>query len=112
MKFDARVPVEFGVWDDLTADDAVLLEADRLPEAGPPGISFQPGPGMLAAGCACCAPRGPLATALGDLFVARAKGDLPYFRRVLAVPATEAGRATMVAALTEDPVCSGRFRLA
>jgi hypothetical protein len=110
MLIDARIPVVFADLSVAGGDDAMLLEADAMPE-GRVGISFQPGPGVLAAGCACCTPRGPLAQALGEMFMARAKGSVPFFRRVVAVAATEDGRATMLSALIEDPVCVARFRV-
>jgi hypothetical protein len=110
MLIDARVPVVFGELDAAMEDDAMLIEAETMPQ-GRVGISFQPGPGVLAAGCACCTPRGPLAQALGDMFMSRAKGSVPSFRRVIAIAATAEGRATMLAALTEDPVCAARFRV-
>ena len=46
------------------------------------------------------------------LFLRRARGEIPFFRRVLAVARTPAGRAAILAALTDDPVVSGRFRAA
>lgn len=67
--------------------------------------------GGHAADCACCAPRGAAASELAALFLARARGEVPFFRRVVAVPASEAGAAAIRTALRDDPFVSGRFRL-
>ncbi len=63
------------------------------------------------AGCACCLPRSEAAAALGRLFLARARGDVAFFRRVVAVTMTPQGEAAVRAAVAEDPLISGRFRL-
>ena len=110
MLMDARIPVSFGTLSDAGPDAAVLFEGSPMPD-GVLGVSFLPGPGVLAVGCACCSPRGPLARAIGEMFTARAKGEIAFFRRVIGVPATEEGRAAMVAVLSEDPLCSAWFRL-
>ena len=75
------------------------------------------GPGMVRlrgaeapshmAGCACCVPRGALAQALGALFLARARGEVAFFRRVIA---DLADPAPLQAALRDDPVVSSRYR--
>lgn len=111
MLIDARVPVVFGELAEAAGEDVLLFEGDKIP-GDLIGVSFRPGPGVLAMGCACCTPRGPLAQALGEMFMARVKGEIPFFRRVVAVAETEEGRATMLAALTEDPLCSARYRIA
>ncbi|HEX3349007.1 MAG TPA: hypothetical protein VHS58_13000 [Acetobacteraceae bacterium] len=110
MWIDARIPVVFGALDEVRAVDAVIVEGDAIP-AGMFGLSFQPGPGVPSAGCPCCASRGPLATVVGNMFAARARGEAPFFERVVAVLATPAGRQTIRAVLTADPVCAARFRL-
>lgn len=61
-------------------------------------------PGHGAA-CACCTPRAALVDALHRLFIRRARGEVPFFRRVV-VAATE---AEIVAALG-DPLVASRFR--
>ncbi len=63
-------------------------------------------------GCACCLPRGPVAVALGRLFLARARGEAPLFDTVIAVTRGAAGAAAVRAALTDDVVTRARFRLA
>ncbi|MDE2573876.1 MAG: hypothetical protein KGL55_01045, partial [Rhodospirillales bacterium] len=59
-------------------------------------------------GCACCLPRHGAAAALGALFLARARGEVPFFRRVLAVVRDA---AAVRAALAGDVVTAARFRL-
>ena len=90
--------------------DAALVETGA---ASPPGIplgQFTPDAGHPA-GCACCAARQAAALALDRLFLQRARGEIPFFRRVAAVLATERGEASLRAALASDPIVSARFRL-
>ncbi len=92
---DERVPVLLGDAGQAGADDLVLA----LPPAG------------HAIGCACCVARDPLGVALAGAFVARARGQRAFFRRVLVLaPPTEAKR--IAAALEADPVSRARFRYA
>jgi hypothetical protein len=62
-------------------------------------------------GCTCCTPRGPVADALGRLFLARARREVPWFSAVVAVARTEAGADAVRAALRDDVVTTARFRL-
>ena len=105
---DARVSVLVnGV---AGAEDAVLAETGRrLPDGVQPAAWFEPSRDHPP-GCACCAVRSPSAMALAGLFAARARGTIPFFRRVVALPATPLGEAEVRAALA-DPLVSGRFRL-
>jgi elongation factor P--beta-lysine ligase len=52
-----------------------------------------------------------LAEALGRLFVARARGEIPFFSRVI-VPCPPDQEATLAASLRADPVTAARFRFA
>ncbi len=63
------------------------------------------------AGCACCAVRGPLARALDHLFLARVRGELPFFRAMTIACADAAARETARQTIADDPVVSTRFRL-
>lgn len=83
------------------ADDAVLAEADarRTVAAAHP------------AGCSCCVPRSAAAAALTGLFLARARGEVPFFRRVVAAMDSGEGADAIRAALRDDPFVSARFRL-
>jgi hypothetical protein len=107
---DDRVPVRFG---DPEADEAMLVEGEATIRSGRPAARFRLSPAMAGhpTGCTCCVPRGPVAEALGRLFLARARGEVAWFRSV-AVLATPAGEAAVRAALAEDQVSAGRFRLA
>ncbi|MDE8347216.1 MAG: hypothetical protein POH28_13745, partial [Acidocella sp.] len=58
---------------------------------------------------ACCAPRGAAAEALSRLFLARARGEVALFSRVV-VMASAAGVALVRAALAHDAVTRARFR--
>jgi hypothetical protein len=107
---DDRVPVHFGA---AEAGEAVLAEGEASAPDSAPVARFRLSPARPghAPGCACCIPRGPVAEALGRLFVARARGEVAWFRSV-AVVASPSGEAAVRAALAEDQVCAGRFRLA
>jgi hypothetical protein len=107
---DTRVPIQLGSLSALQEGDAVLLEGGS---PAPPGIAagrFVAAVPAHGPGCACCAPRSPAATALADLFQRRAKGEAPFFRRVLAVIATQEGEASLRQALVDDPLAAARFR--
>jgi hypothetical protein len=102
MVSDARIPVVFGSAQDAAPGDTLFIEGE---------VFVLSKMGSHPIGCACCLPRGPVAEAFSRLFLARARGEIPYFSRVLAVAATNKGHAAILAALSEDPVISGRFRL-
>lgn len=103
---DARIPLVFGAAEDATADDALLLEGDG---AAAPGREWFT-PADHPAGCACCGPRNAAGLALGRLLLARGRGTGPFFRRVVAVAETDAGRAAVSEALAGDPLASVCFR--
>ena len=101
MRIDARLPLVFGPVTPRDGDH-VLTE----------GADF--GPSLPAAhdiDCTCCAPRTAVAGLLGGLFFARARGTVPFFHRLVVHAATQAGRSAVEAALADDPVVSGCFRL-
>jgi hypothetical protein len=107
---DARVPVVFGGLSSAGPGDAVLAEGDAVVPAGVTVVRFdlcQPG---HPSDCACCAPRGAVAAALRDLFVARARAAVPWFNRVLVVARAE-GAAAVRQALADDGFLAGRYRL-
>lgn len=103
MRIDARVPLVFGPVE-AQSDDHVLTE----------GVDFEARPAAAAThvpDCACCgAGRGAVGGLLGGLFFARARGTVPFFRRVVVRVATDEGRAMVVDALADDPVASGCYR--
>ena len=70
-------------------------------------VSCRPAQPSHPAGCTCCVARSEDALALDRLFLARVRGEVPWFRRVV-VPADD---PALRAALTADPVLSARFRL-
>lgn len=114
---DARVPVRFAApdqpGDQAGPEDALLIEGDA---PAPPGHAMArfvlPEKPAHPIGCACCLPRGPVAEALTKLFLARVRGEVAFFRAVVALPASAAGAAAIRAALADDPLVSARFRLA
>jgi hypothetical protein len=118
---DPRLVVRFGSAADLGAGGvaaAALLIEDGAgePLAGAPVARFAV-PASIGNlghpfGCACCLPRGPVAEALGRLFLARARGEAALFDSVLVVTRTPAGAAAVLAALEGDVVTRARFRLA
>ncbi len=108
MDRDSRVEVRFA--GAAQAGAAALIEGAG-PTAGPVA-HFALTATLHVPGCACCLPRGPVAVALGRLFLARARGDAPLFDTVVAVTRTPAGEAAVRAALEDDVVTRARFRLA
>ena len=92
MFIDARIPVVFGT--PASEQDAVLIPS-------PDAVTHPPG-------CACCIARGPAAAAFDQLFLARVRGTVPWFTRVVVAQDDPAVRATV----TDDPVVATRFRLA
>ena len=66
---------------------------------------------LLNAGCLCCSVRGDLARALRELYIKRAKGDIPPVRRVLIETTGLADPAPIIHTLMTDPVIANRFAL-
>ncbi len=106
---DARVPVVLAGFSEIGEGDAALVEGEPRQVGDREG--FVPVPGAHAPGCACCVARGPAAVALDRLFQRRARGEIGFFRRVVAVTATAEGDMEVWSALRNDPVASARFRL-
>ncbi len=95
---DMRIPVVLGSTDELASGDVALaIEEDA---------------GSHVPGCACCQARGLTGRTLDRLFLARARGERPWFTRVVAICATVAAEESLRAALADDPIASARFRLA
>ncbi len=110
---DARVPVRFGPLAEAGPDSALLIEGDCPAPHGEPCEHFTL-PRLFGShpmGCTCCIPRAPVAQALSRLFLARARGEVAFFRGVT-VAASPAGRAAVLAALADDPLVSAWFRVA
>jgi hypothetical protein len=112
FRLDARIPVLCAAAPDVAADDeraAWLVETGDA--AAPDAVAvehFAAAQPSHPAGCACCAPRGPIAEALRRLFMARAKG--PFFS-VVRVAASAAGEAAVRDALANDPMIAAWFRV-
>lgn len=94
---DMRIPVVIGGAPDATRGDVSLAVAEELTNH--------------ATGCDCCVARSIAGTALGQLFLARARGETPWFTRVVATCPSAAAEASLRVALASDPVASARFRL-
>ena len=112
MTTDPRIPVVFvgaaQAASMLLADDAVLIE-DGLQIActGPIG-RFNLGRAAHMIGCRCCAGRTAPAQALTALFMARARGEGLFFKRVIVV-VRDAG---LVRGLLEaDVMARARFKV-
>jgi hypothetical protein len=120
---DGRIGVRFGAVEDAGPEDALLIEGEA------PAAGIAPRDGDVPADrpviahfalpvrvpthpldCVCCAPRGPVAEALGRLFLARARGEVRWFRSVVTVTRSAAGADAVRAALTGDVVTTARFR--
>ena len=107
---DARIPVVLADLAAVTASDAVLLEGDAAAPSRAAAVGrFSAAPARHPAGCVCCLPRGQAAGALGRLFLARVRGEVRFFDRVVACVED---RDAVLAALADDAVVAARFRLA
>ncbi|MCW8305683.1 hypothetical protein AruPA_01420 [Acidiphilium sp. PA] len=90
--------------------DAVLIEGDApAPAAAAVARFVVPDNPLHGVGCACCAPRGPASEALSRLFLARARGEVALFTRVVVLAGAD-GVALVRAALAGDAVTRARFR--
>jgi hypothetical protein len=107
---DARIPVLFAPAATAGPGDALLTEAD-LPGGAMPVWAAAPRPHGVASGCVCCRPGGAPAQALRRLFLARARGEVAFFSR-LVVAAGAAGEAAVRQALASDAFLAGRYRVA
>ena len=116
---DGRIPVlpvadEAALRAALTARPgaAILAEAPPpvLPEGAVAVASFDLYLSSHPQACTCCGGRSPLASAMDRLFLARVKGQAPWFDRVVALLPGEEARAALVAALRDDAVVASRFR--
>lgn len=110
---DARVPLRFAPAGRLEPDAAWLIQGDT---PAPPAVvavrfdvpAVQPG---HQPDCRCCLWRSPVAEALSRLFFARVRGEVPFFRSVVALPRDQEGAAVIKAGLVGDPVLLAHFRL-
>lgn len=98
---DARIPVI--LWTDAapppaSADAAILGEA-----------AFDAAP-LHPIACTCCTGRSDAALALDRLFQGRARGTLPWFKRVIAIVPNPEAQAAIRAALAEDALTAARYR--
>lgn len=100
MGSDGRIPVVVGTAEQARPGDRVLLLA--------PGVA-RPG---HAAGCPCCRPRDAVATALGRLFLERARDPTSAFSRVLLVAPDPHTEAAVAGAIENDVLARARYRFA
>lgn len=66
---------------------------------------------LLSGGCVCCTVVGSLSPTLKNLWMARSKGDIPAFERVVIETTGIADPAPILDALLNDPWVRARFRL-
>ena len=107
MLIDARLPIRFGALHERRGGEAVLSDG---PDAPAPFARIETTGRGHPAECSCCVPRSTAALALAALFRGRAVGSGPAFGSVLAVVGPDAERAIR-AALVDDPLVAGRYRL-
>jgi hypothetical protein len=108
---DARIPVVFAPAATVGSGEAVLIEGDGAAPEGLPVARFSVARPGHVPGCACCAPRGPVAVALHGLFLARVRGTAAFFSRVVVAAGPE-GEAAVRQALAGDAFLAGRYRVA
>jgi G3E family GTPase len=66
---------------------------------------------VLAGGCVCCTVSGALSPTLKNLFMARQRGDVPAFERVVIETTGIADPAPILDTLLHDPWVRARFRV-
>ncbi len=105
-----RIPVTFGP---ASPGDALLIEGEATAPAGHHTTRFTLPPPAFGhiAGCTCCTPRGPVATALIMMFRDRAVGNAPFFERI-AVLASPAGNTAVHNAINSDLFLAAKFVIA
>jgi len=107
---DPRIPVLFGRPGEPIAPETGVLVADHQEVPGAAAVARVARQAPDLAACACCAPRGDVARALSRLFLARARGEVGFFRQV--VVRTAALEPEVRAALAGDVLVAARYRLA
>jgi len=103
---DMRIPVLMG--GEVGLGDAVQVEEGVEFVGAGYVVGFAVGKVGHVVGCACCGGRTKVAEVLGDMFLARARGEAGFFSRVVVV-ASEAGKKAVRRALAEDVVAQARF---
>ncbi len=106
MFIDARVPVVFGRIEEAGPDDALLIDGTAEAPSDRVVVRLQEVP-THAGGCVCCVPRSAAGSALAGLFLARGRGSVTYFRRVVAVTSDP---DAVMQAIENDILASGWFR--
>jgi hypothetical protein len=110
MTAEQRVCITFG--DPVRPEDAVLIAGDAPAPLAAAVERFSPIPVRgHRLGCNCCAPRNQAALALNRLFLARARGAAPWFKRLVFI-GNVAAEAELRAALADDLLSRARFVLA
>jgi G3E family GTPase len=66
---------------------------------------------LLNSGCLCCTVRGDIVETLRNLFVGRAKGEIPYFARAVIETTGLADPAPILHTLISDPQVASRYAL-
>jgi G3E family GTPase len=66
---------------------------------------------LLNAGCLCCTVRGDLVNALYSLVMRRARGEVPFFKRVIVETTGLADPAPILHTLITHPLLAARYRL-
>ncbi|MCQ4159422.1 hypothetical protein NON00_05730 [Roseomonas sp. GC11] len=111
---DARTPLRLAEAA-AVPPGAVLLAEDGAPLPASPAVVERfaaPPPQPHPVGCACCQPRNPVAIALDRLFLARTRGQAPWFKEIWVVLRSADGARALEAALDGDSVTQARFRKA
>jgi len=116
---DGRIPIlavadEAAMHATLAARPGAAILAEAPPPALPQGAvamaSFDLYLSSHPQACTCCGGRPPLASALDRLFLARVKGQSPWFDRVVALVPGEDARAALAATLRDDAMAASRYR--
>jgi len=103
---DARIPV------DVVPALPGQARALRLATDAGTALEVDAETHQPACGCGCAPLRGPVARTFDHIFMARVRGEIPFFKRMTVSCADGATEARLRETVAADPVVSTRFRLA
>ena len=106
---DTRIAVLFAAASAAIPPETAVLTDSHVPMPGAVAVVrlATAAPTVFAA-CTCCAPRDQAARLLHQLFMARARGEVPFFRQVVAIVADP---AALRMAVQRDVLVQARYRV-
>lgn len=105
LMLDARIPV--GIAPAAPGQARALLLATDAGTA----LEIDAALHFAGCGCGCVAARSPVAITFDHIFLARMRGEIPFFRRMTVACRDADAEAVLREVVRNDPVMSTRFRL-